>query len=124
MKSGALRGVNILADTEKITPGRCAFIPTNFGPPIIIENGVNCEAKDADKRVSPSKDTIMTDSIMDAFTCKQCGAQYDSEKELGEHQKGAHHGASPDCNPHETSEKESGKAEDVNQHDKAKTKNA
>ena len=66
----------------------------------------------------------MTDSIMDAFTCRQCGAQYDSEKELGEHQKGAHHGASPDFKPHETSEKESGKAEDVNQHDRAKSKTA
>jgi hypothetical protein len=61
----------------------------------------------------------MTESITDAFKCNQCGALYDSEKELLEHQQAARHAVLSDCEPHEKSEKES-----VNQQTKAKAKNA
>jgi uncharacterized C2H2 Zn-finger protein len=66
----------------------------------------------------------MTESITNALKCNQCGAVYDSEKELSEHQQAAHHAASRGREPHATSKEESGKPEDVNQPDKAKTKNA
>jgi hypothetical protein len=52
----------------------------------------------------------MTESITDAFKCNQCGALYDTEKELREHQQAVHHVA--------------GYPEDVDQPVKAKTKNA
>jgi hypothetical protein len=61
----------------------------------------------------------MTESITDAFRCNQCGALYDSEKELQEHQQAARHAVVSGRNPHETSEKEN-----VDQHAKAKAKNA
>ncbi len=56
----------------------------------------------------------MTESITDAFKCNQCGAVYDSEKELREHQQAVHHVAGyPPA-----------RTEDVEQPVKAKTKNA
>jgi hypothetical protein len=56
----------------------------------------------------------MTESITDAFKCNQCGAQYDSEKELREHQQAVHHVAGfPPAG-----------TENVDQPFKAKTKNA
>jgi hypothetical protein len=61
----------------------------------------------------------MTESITDAFKCNQCGATYNSEHELGEHQQAARHAVVSDRKPHEPSEKEP-----VNQLAKAKTKNA
>ncbi len=51
----------------------------------------------------------MSESITDAFKCNQCGATYDSEHDLKEHQQAAHHAA-----------KKSGKTKDVNQQVKAK----
>jgi hypothetical protein len=56
----------------------------------------------------------MTESIMDAFQCNQCGAPYDSEKELREHQQAVHHVAG--YPPAQT--------EDVDQPVKARKKNA
>jgi hypothetical protein len=56
----------------------------------------------------------MTESITDAFKCNQCGAVYDSEKELREHQLAVHHVAG--YPPAAT--------EDADQPVKAKTKNA
>jgi hypothetical protein len=56
----------------------------------------------------------MTESIMDAFQCNQCGAQYDSEKELREHQQAVHHAAGYPPT----------RIEDEEQPVKAKTKNA
>ncbi|MGB8524412.1 MAG: hypothetical protein WCD43_15720 [Candidatus Acidiferrales bacterium] len=64
-------------------------------------------------------DTNMTESITDAFKCNQCGALYDSEKELLEHQQAVRHAVVSDRKPQETSERES-----VNQQAKAKAKNA
>jgi hypothetical protein len=68
------------------------------------------------------EDTNMTET--DLFKCSQCGASYNSERELGEHQQAAHHAANPERKPNETPEKESGKPEDVNQQVKALAKNA
>lgn len=51
----------------------------------------------------------MSESITDAFKCNQCGATYDSEHDLKEHQRAAHHVV-----------KQSGNAKDVNEHVKAK----
>jgi uncharacterized C2H2 Zn-finger protein len=61
----------------------------------------------------------MTESITDAFKCNHCGAVYDSEKELSEHQQAAHHAVSSERKAHETSQKEP-----TNQEAKAKGKNA
>jgi uncharacterized C2H2 Zn-finger protein len=61
----------------------------------------------------------MTESITDAFKCNQCGAVYDSEKELHEHQQAAHHAVSSERKAHETSQKKL-----TNQDAKAKGKNA
>jgi len=61
----------------------------------------------------------MTQSIADAFKCNQCGATYNSEHELHEHQQAAHHAVVSDREPQQASEKES-----VNQPPKAKTKTA
>jgi len=36
----------------------------------------------------------MSESITDAFKCNQCGAWYESEKELHEHQQAVHHAGS------------------------------
>jgi hypothetical protein len=69
--------------------------------------------RDYTKDARPNKDTNMTESITDAFKCNQCGAVYDSEKELREHQQSVHHVAG--YPPAGT---------DVNQPVKAKTKNA
>jgi len=61
----------------------------------------------------------MTESITDAFKCNQCRAQYNTEKELREHQQAVHHAVVSDRKPRETSEKEN-----QDQHAKAKAKNA
>jgi DNA-directed RNA polymerase subunit M/transcription elongation factor TFIIS len=68
----------------------------------------------------------MTDSIMDAFECNQCGAQYDSEKELLEHRQAAHHAQADthDHEPREAAKEKPGKPEELNQHERAKSKNA
>jgi C2H2-type zinc finger len=72
------------------------------------------------------EDANMTDSIMDAFECNQCGAQYESEKELLEHRRAAHHvnAVIHEREPGEVSKERPGKPEEVRQHDKAKSKNA
>jgi uncharacterized C2H2 Zn-finger protein len=61
----------------------------------------------------------MTELITDAFKCNQCGAVYDSEKELSEHRQAAHHAVSSERKAHETSQKKL-----INQEAKAKGKNA
>jgi C2H2-type zinc finger len=66
----------------------------------------------------------MTESISDAFQCNQCGALYDSEKELREHRQAAHHPISAGLEPDETSKKQSAKPEDVSRPVQAKAKNA
>jgi hypothetical protein len=56
----------------------------------------------------------MTESITDAFKCNQCGALYDTEKDLREHQQAVHHVAGyPPA-----------QIEDVDQPVKAKSMNA
>ncbi len=65
----------------------------------------------------------MTESIVDAFKCNQCGAEYASEKELVEHEQSAHHATNRN-NLQQTSESELGKTKVVNQRAKAKAKNA
>ena len=44
------------------------------------------------------EDTKMTDSITD-FKCDQCGALYNSQHDLEEHQKAAHHAEICDRQP-------------------------
>jgi DNA-directed RNA polymerase subunit M/transcription elongation factor TFIIS len=61
----------------------------------------------------------MTKSITDAFKCNHCGALYDSEKELLEHQQAAHHADVSDRRPDETSAEET-----MNQQADAKAKSA
>ena len=61
----------------------------------------------------------MTESITDAFKCNECGALYESEKELLEHQRAAHHAGVGDRKPDETSEEET-----MNLQDDAKAKSA
>ena len=61
----------------------------------------------------------MTESITDAFKCNQCGAIYDSEKELVENRQAAHHADVGDRKPEETSEEET-----MNQQGDAKAKSA
>ena len=56
----------------------------------------------------------MAESIMDAFQCNQCGALYDSEEEMREHQQAVHHVAGyPPA-----------RTKDTDQPVKAQTKNA
>jgi hypothetical protein len=61
----------------------------------------------------------MTKSITDALKCNQCGARYDSEKELLDHQQAAHHADVGDRKPDKTSEEET-----MNQQADAKAKSA
>jgi hypothetical protein len=61
----------------------------------------------------------MTESITDAFKCNQCGALYDSEKELVEHRQAAHHADVSDLKPEKTSVEEP-----INQQADAKAKSA
>jgi hypothetical protein len=60
----------------------------------------------------------------DLFKCSHCRASYNSEKELLEHEKAAHHASYHGHDSEATSTQESGKGEGVNQHDKAKAKKA
>ena len=41
----------------------------------------------------------MSDSVTGSFRCDQCGALYNSEDELEEHQKAAHHEEISDRQP-------------------------
>lgn len=66
----------------------------------------------------------MTESISDAFQCNQCGALYDSEKELRDHRQAAHHPASARLESDLTSKKKAAKPEDVANPIKAKAKHA
>jgi len=66
----------------------------------------------------------MTESISDAFQCNQCGALYDSEKELRDHRQAAHHPAGAGLEPDITSRKKSAKPDDMSRPVNAKAKHA
>jgi hypothetical protein len=66
----------------------------------------------------------MIESISDAFQCNQCGALYDSEKELREHRQAAHHPAGEGFEPDEPSRKPPAKPENVSLPVRTKAKNA
>lgn len=58
----------------------------------------------------------MTEPITGTFKCNQCGASYNSEHELLEHQQAAHHAVVSDLKPNEK--------DSVNPETKARAKNA